>query len=209
MRFTLTHHLDRARSCEDDFVVAAHKRDYRLAYSTITESVDEFTAEFEGIARVAPPIPLLPADPFSPMCPAAPAHWKDSILWGIAAGTVEQPQVTPIPPEPLTPELLARAAPCTPREVYRIAATCVKGGCRHWRDGRDGAEGDGCCSLIERVIARYPRIVDDRLRPCGIRSVCRWFAQEGPPACRVCPGVCTDIGEIGQSPEEEQNVNFF
>jgi hypothetical protein len=104
--------------------------------------------------------------------------------------------------------LLAQAAPATPREVYRMAAVCIKGGCPHWRDGTTGA-GDGNCSLVERVIAAYPTAIEDKLQPCGIRSVCRWFAQEGAAACRACPGVVTDLGELPQSRDAEADVPFF
>ena len=137
-------------------------------------------------------------------CPAAPQWWPDAVVWGVAAGTAEAPRVVPIAPQPVTEELLALAFPATPREVFRFAATCVKGECRHWRSGTDGAEGR--CSLVERVVAQYPEV---GLQPCGIRSACRWFAQEGPAACRVCPGVVTDYGELPQDADSEGLVKFF
>jgi hypothetical protein len=226
MRITLTHNIDARRSIqataegqggtlrlrahlvEADQVVTAHRRDYRFSDDTIAQFVADFTAEFAAIAGLFIET-LFPADLFSLKCPAAPPHWEDPLVWGIAAGTVEHPQVIQIPPEPLTPDWLAKAEPYTPREVYRIAARCVKGGCRHWQDGANGAEHDGVCSLVERVIAGYPAAVGEKLQPCGIRSVCRWFAQEGPAACRVCPGVVTDLGELPQDAENEKDVAFF
>jgi hypothetical protein len=111
-----------------------------------------------------------------------------------------------IAPEPLTAASIEAAEPCTPREVFRIAAVCVKRRCRHWAEGNDGAENDGRCSLVERVVDTFP-LVD--LQACGIRSVCRWFAQEGASACRACPGVATDIGELPQEAEAEADVAFF
>jgi hypothetical protein len=198
----------RARLVEADVVVIAHRRDFLLSTWVPAAAVAEFTGEFAVIAGIFLE-KLFPAELFSPMCPAAPQHWPDALVWGIAAGTVDQPHVIPIPPEPITPELIAEAAPATPREVYRMAATCVKGDCPHWRDGTDRAGGDGRCSLVERVIEEYPPLLQDKLQPCGIRSVCRWFAQEGPPACRACPGVVTDLGQLPQDRESEAHVRFF
>ena len=139
-------------------------------------------------------------------CLAAPAHWPDALVWGIVAGTVEQPHVVPVQPQPITPELIEAAAPATPREVFRIASICIKRACRHWREGAAATEGDGRCSLVERVVSGYPEI---GLQPCGIRATCRWFAQEGARACRACPGICTDIGELPQDAESEATVPFF
>jgi hypothetical protein len=218
MRYTISHHLDDGRRIEvsaerhgdvlrlrawlvgNDLIEAASSQNYDLSSTTIGAAIADFTAEFEDMAGVAVPRPLLPDDLFALKCPAAPAHWQNAVLWGIAAGADEQPLVTPIPPEPLTPELLAQAAPCTPREIYRIGATCIRAGCVHWRDR---------CTLVERVVAGYPVVIEGQLQPCGIRSVCRWFAQERAQACRVCPGVVTDIGELPQDTESEAGVAFF
>jgi hypothetical protein len=149
-------------------------------------------------------------------CPAAPQHWPDVVIWGVAAGTAEQPtRVIPINPKPVTEEWLQRVAPATGRESYRFAATCVRGGlgqigkCRHWVSGQNGAEGDGVCSLVQRVLANRPPVVGFQLQPCGIRQSCRWFHQEGPGACRVCPGIATDIGALPQDADREYDVDFF
>jgi hypothetical protein len=185
------------------FVVEALSRTYPADAPNV---ISDFTAEFASVTGISLDRPLFPSDLSSLRCPAAPPHWQGAVVWGIAAGTPDAPHVTPIPPEPLTPALIAAADPCTPREVFRIAAVCVKGACRHWRDGRDGAEGDGRCSLVERVVDAFP---PSELQPCGIRQVCRWFNQEGAQACRVCPGVATDTGELPQEAEAEGDVSFF
>ena len=130
-------------------------------------------------------------------CPAAPPHWPDVVIWGIAAGTPEQPRVVPVPPEPFTQAHAEAALPATPREVFRLAAPCIEDGCPHWQ---------GACSLVQRVVAAFPKV---KLQPCGIRPVCRWFALERLTACRVCPGVVTDLGELPQEPERETEVRFF
>jgi hypothetical protein len=181
-------------------IVESLMRDYT---ADDPNAVADFTAEFTRITGVG--IDLFP-DLTSLRCPAAPPHWQDAVVFGIAAGTPERPKVQYIAPEPLTITLIEAAEPCTPREVFRIAAVCIKGDCHHWRSGSDGAEGDGRCSLVERVVDTFPPV---DLQACGIRSVCRWFAQEGASACRACPGVATDIGELPQEAEAEADVVFF
>jgi hypothetical protein len=193
----------RARLVDNDIVVETLRREYA---ADDPSAVADFIAEFVRIAGIDLDRPLFPSDLTSLRCPAAPAHWEDATVWGIVAGSVEEPRVAPIPPEPVTAALIAAAAPCTPREVFRIAAVCVKSRCRHWRAGNDGAESDGKCSLVERVIDGFTLL---ELQPCCIRPVCRWFAQEGPAACRVCSGVATDVGELPQEAEAEADVAFF
>jgi hypothetical protein len=191
----------RARLVDQGLVVETLRRDYR---ANNADAVNEFTSEFAGIIGIH--MDLFPDDLFGLRCPAAPPHWPDVVVWGITTGTVEVPRVTPIPPLPLTDELIRLAEPCTPREVYRIAGTCIQGDCRHWRHGLDGAEGDGSCTLVERVV---DGIAPTGLQRCGIRAVCRWFAQEGDGACRVCPGVVTDIGELPQDADSDAEVVFL
>jgi hypothetical protein len=185
------------------FVVEALSRTYP---ADDPNAIGDFTAEFASVTGISIDRPLFPQDLSSLRCPAAPPHWQDALVWGIAGGTIDEPHVTPIPPEPLTPAWIAAAAPCTPREVFRIAALCVKGACRHWRDGNDGAENDGRCSLVERVVESFAPV---ELQRCDIRSVCRWFNQQGAAACKVCPGIVTDLGELPQDVESESDVAFF
>jgi hypothetical protein len=184
-------------------VIDSLRRDYDAADPNARA---DFQAELEVVSGIAIGGPLFPQDLTSLRCPAAPPHWQDTVVFGIAAGTPERPEVQYIAPEPLTAASIEAAEPCTPREVFRIAAVCVKRRCRHWAEGNDGAENDGRCSLVERVVDTFP-LVD--LQACRIRSVCRWFAQEGASACRACPGVATDIGELPQEAEAEADVAFF
>jgi hypothetical protein len=130
------------------------------------------------------------------------------VVFGVAGGAPEQPEIIPVTPEPVTPELLAAAAPASAREVFRIAGTCAKRACRHWDPAPLGAQGDGACSLVQRVITGFaPRTAD--LPPCAIRGSCRWWAQEGAAACLVCPEIVTDLGDLPQTREDEADVPFF
>jgi hypothetical protein len=119
-----------------------------------------------------------------PLCPSARENQSDSVVFGIAAGTVEEPRVSYLSePQPVTNELLALAEPVTPTEVFRFAATCVERGCAHF----DGTN----CRLAQRIIKGLSEVTD-KLPPCRIRQNCRWWLQEGKAACLRCPQVVTD-----------------
>lgn len=91
------------------------------------------------------------------------------------------------PPLPVTEEAaqVARAGRA-PERRFRFAQPCVEEGCRHWTGQRCGVV-DAALELEETEAGRLPR--------CGIRPSCRWFAQSGAAACRVCPYVITDVAE--------------
>lgn len=88
-------------------------------------------------------------------------------------------------PRSLPVESLIHLVPAElrPTEVLRFGAPCAGGDCAHF----DGA----ACGLARRIVARLPVVVDT-LRPCTIRSTCRWFHQERGAACRRCPQVVTE-----------------
>lgn len=119
------------------------------------------------------------------MCPSAQPDMAEAVLLGVRAGSHEDPQIRYLEtPVPLSAELLALAEPAPPTEVYRIAARCEEKACRHF-DGRN-------CHLATRIVQILPAVVD-MLPACKIRQDCRWFQQEGRPACLRCPQVITLI----------------
>jgi hypothetical protein len=120
----------------------------------------------------------------STLCPSARENSPDSVIFGIAAGTVEEPRVAYLPEiQPVTDELLALAEPVTPTEVFRFAASCAEDKCAHF----DGVN----CRLAQRIVQGLPEVTDT-LPPCRIRQSCRWWLQEGKAACFRCPQVVTD-----------------
>ena len=77
-----------------------------------------------------------------------------------------------------------------PEERFRFANTCVEGRCAQW-DGKKSR-----CGGIDSVVPFLGTGEGtSRLQPCSIRPACRWFRQDGPSACRICPGVITEIPE--------------
>jgi hypothetical protein len=83
---------------------------------------------------------------------------------------------------PVSADVLAMVGQATPTEVFRFAASCAERSCQHF-DGVD-------CKLASRIVAGLTPVVD-ALPPCRLRTSCRWYAQEGRPACLRCPQVVT------------------
>lgn len=82
-----------------------------------------------------------------------------------------------------------------PESRFRFADTCAQEACEHW-SGRH-------CSLIGRLAGARPEAGPDQadgLPRCGIRAECRWFAQDGPRACGVCPLVVYRPTPAGRPP---------
>ena len=118
-------------------------------------------------------------------CPSAPANADGARIFGVMTGTPEQHRVGYLTEDvPVTEKLLALSGPAKPTELFRIAAPCANGGCKHFKDNS--------CALAQRIVAGVPAVVN-ALPACQIRSTCRWFRQEGKEACFRCPQVMTDI----------------
>jgi hypothetical protein len=124
------------------------------------------------------------------MCPSAQPDMADAVILGVRGGPTEAPFVSYLEqPVPVSSELLALSQPLLPTEVYRFAARCEEHACRHF-DGRN-------CSLATRIVQILPAVVDAP-PPCKIRHECRWFQQEGRPACMRCPQVITQVENAGE-----------
>lgn len=118
------------------------------------------------------------------LCPSARPEGKNSKVFGVVNGTIKNPHVAYLKQAlPVTEELMAKASPVTPAEVFRTAAPCAESKCQHF-DGSD-------CRLAMRIVENLPTVADE-LSPCSIRQDCRWWQQEGKAACMRCPQVITD-----------------
>jgi hypothetical protein len=116
-------------------------------------------------------------------CPSAQPEMADAVILGVRGATADSPNLRYLDePAPVTDGLLALTAPLAPTEVYRFAARCEEGSCVHF-DGSD-------CRLATRIVQILPAVVDT-LPACRIRPTCRWFLQEGRPACFRCPDIVT------------------
>ncbi|BAZ17153.1 hypothetical protein NIES4071_90310 [Calothrix sp. NIES-4071] len=131
------------------------------------------------------------------LCPSARPESKDGVVFGVVAGTSSAPRIAYLKqPLPITSELIAKANPVTPAEIFRTAASCAESACQHF-DGKD-------CRLAMRIVDKLPTVADE-LPSCSIRRNCRWWKQEGKSACARCPQIITD----NYSPSEQllQAVN--
>ena len=114
-------------------------------------------------------------------CPSARCE-PGARLIGIVGPDSRVAFVTPA--LPVTEEAAAAAqAGRTPEKRFRFAQPSIEGGCRHWTGAR--------CGVADAALELDAD--DGRLPRCGIRPDCRWFAQAGAAACRVCPYVITDV----------------
>lgn len=117
----------------------------------------------------------------STACPSSLPGTHNSQVFGIVEGTVAAPTVTYLnPPLPVTPELLAAAAPVEPTEIFRFAGSCLDIGCQHY--------GSGQCQLARRIVQGLPEVTQT-VPACAIRRRCRWWQQEGEAACLRCPQI--------------------
>jgi hypothetical protein len=118
------------------------------------------------------------------LCPSAQPDMSPALLFGVVAGTVEQPRVRYLDrPLLVTDDLVQLAGPVKPTEVFRFAAPCAEGRCQHFRNNS--------CTLAERTVELVP-LVGVSLPPCAIRPNCRWWQQEGKAACFRCPQIVTE-----------------
>jgi hypothetical protein len=75
-----------------------------------------------------------------------------------------------------------------PESRFRFAGPCHGDTCAQWSGSR--------CQVIDRVadeVAAHNILPAEGSPSCSIRQQCRWFAQVGVDACRVCPLVVTTL----------------
>ncbi|WP_423966380.1 hypothetical protein [Bradyrhizobium sp.] len=117
-------------------------------------------------------------------CPSAQATAEGARIFGMMTGASDARRVGYLTEaQPVSEKLLSLAGPAKPTQLFRIAAPCANGGCKHFKDRT--------CSLAQRIVDGLPAVVN-ALPACQIRSTCRWFRQEGREACFRCPQVMTD-----------------
>jgi hypothetical protein len=123
------------------------------------------------------------------LCPSAQPDMEGPIVLGLMADVDGVRQVQYLNERlPFTGEIAAQAGEA-PTRFLRIAARCEESKCSHF-DGET-------CRLATRIATMLEPVVD-KLPPCSIRRDCRWYAQEGLPACLRCPQVVTESAGISE-----------
>ena len=120
--------------------------------------------------------------PDGPLCPSARCE-PDALLIGVVGTSGRVGHLTPAVPVDDSFVTKAREGRA-PEKRFRFAQPCVERQCRHWTGSR--------CGVIDAALSRDLES-QESLPRCGIRPRCRWFAQSGAAACRVCPLVVTDV----------------
>jgi hypothetical protein len=96
------------------------------------------------------------------------------------------------PALPVEPEFLERCRRSGAAErQFRFAAPCLEAGCQNWNEGRCEVIDDAL--RLAELIGDLGQAVSGDLPHCSIRRSCRWFAQSGSEACRVCPQMYNHI----------------
>ena len=118
-------------------------------------------------------------------CPSAQPEMQDAQVLGVVERDAAGVQLAYVNGHvPVSDTILQAVGDVPPTLVYRFAAPCAEKACTHFAEGK--------CQLAARVAEGLaPRV--DRLPPCAIRKTCRWYAQEGRPACARCPQVVTRL----------------
>lgn len=124
------------------------------------------------------------------MCPSAQPDMNDCEVLGVVSGTPERPRTAYVTERlPVTADVLRLADPVPPTAVFRLAARCEESKCAHF----DGAH----CRLATRIVNMLPAVVR-LLPPCRLRHSCRWYDQEGAPACLRCPQIVTTTRDTSE-----------
>lgn len=125
------------------------------------------------------------------MCPSAPPQ-EGALLLG--RFTEDGSLAFAAKPLPATETFLATASEAGDiGKRFRFAARCMQSACSRWQDGK--------CAVglaAARAADAHPTEMPQTLPACVIRSQCRWFAQEGAAACRICPHVVYDMNDEEQ-----------
>ena len=121
----------------------------------------------------------------SARCPSARCE-EGSFLLGVVLpdGTVSLAD-EPLPVDEHFVAAAMQSGPA-PETRFRFSSPCAGASGKQWTGSR--------CGVIDEVlaVARERSLPPVALRPCAIRSSCRWFSQSGESACGVCVLVVTD-----------------
>lgn len=130
------------------------------------------------------------ADTAELTCPSSHCA-PGNLLIGIVAGDRSiVPVRAPLAVDETFVEQAHEASERPPEARFRFAGRCVTSACRQWSGSR--------CGIGDIVAAADPG--SQPLQPCAIRPTCRWWAQNGPAACRGCTLVVHTAGDGHQSP---------
>jgi hypothetical protein len=124
------------------------------------------------------------ADERAPSCPSAQPDMDGARVFGVLSGTPEAPRIAYLKAEITIDPAAVDLGGLPPTQVFRFAARCEASRCVHFNGQQ--------CTLAARVVERLPEVVE-ALPACTVRPTCRWYLEQGAPACRRCPQVVTMV----------------
>lgn len=117
-------------------------------------------------------------------CPSSPLNPRASLL-GLVRGDGRVDFLgEPLPVSDEFVQISRRGGSVGAR--FRFTGRCMESGCAQWESGEKR------CQVAARAVQREPAADAAPSPACGIRATCRWLAQEGQAACRVCADVVYD-----------------
>jgi len=118
-------------------------------------------------------------------CPSAQPEMENARVFGVVSGTATVPQIAYLKTDAtVEPAVLQGLGKLEATHVFRFSAKCEESRCAQF-DGES-------CGLGRRIVSGLDPVVDE-LPSCQIRPTCRWYAENGKPACLRCPQVVTLI----------------
>ena len=138
-------------------------------------------------------------------CPSSPLHKRANVLGLVRRSGRVHFLGEPLPVHEEFIQIAGKGRSVGQR--FRFSGPCLKSGCGQWRDGS--------CSVAAETMSRAQPEASTSEHPelpeCGIRTTCRWFAQEGATICRACPEVLYDGTFVptsdGDGEEEDRAVS--
>ncbi len=133
------------------------------------------------------------APPAGKMCPSTPADHA-SVVLGVVTSTGRIAYVTPAV-QVTAPMLITLDDARRPLESrFRFAGPCVESGCGFWAGEHCGLGARVAESFADVTAVESPDgdAINLELPKCGIRSRCRWYADQGASICMACSYVVTE-----------------
>lgn len=122
-------------------------------------------------------------------CPSSRPEIPGAEVFAVVCGTADEPQLRYMDKTlSVNNDLRQMDLPVPLTEVLRISAPCMENRCQYF-------DGDKC--RLAKVISAQSQPEKKSSVPfCAVRETCRWYAEQGQDACRVCQYIVTDQPDL-------------
>ena len=134
------------------------------------------------------------------ICPSARCE-EGAVVLGIIGGSGTVGYISPaLPVSAEFAEHVRRDG--SPERRFRFAAPCQRSGCENWTAGRCGVIDDALTVAADIDVQSS----EGHLPRCSIRRSCRWFAQNGADACKVCPFMFNHVWPTDETERADESA---